>query len=464
MSDTNIEAGGMKGMFASALAPVVSDETVLQQTNPPSDNPPVSLRRDPMEFVPQVQNTQPGQAPTQQAADGQIDAVDDDYRFNVETDPLVQQAAQPVVSQTQPVTPVEESELEALGAEMVANGKIKDSRWDTVYNRGYKVVQEVAKNLGYKPDSEQIVQAFNSHLDLDAMRTDFVTASPEAPEKFTRYWFSENAPGAAEMAASLPVALSKTNPMAFQALAAPIVGYTCSQLENMAADQRFSVEDRARLADAAALVKHVTGNGTVQSSGSGSTDAPNGEVAQLRARIVQLEGRGQQQSVDNVRNEIQTLEQSVVDADVNRALEAWDKHFPDRPSLRAAAKIALTDAALRAISSNNGIRSAVQAGKARMLASGSTGEVAQLRKIIRQGYETPLQTLRTNLLKEAGLNLSGQSQQVRAVLQQGAQKTTPAGNGISPDRTQAPLQRNTNESPKDFMARNFRTQMAQPRI
>jgi len=443
---------GMRGMFASALAPAVENPPLQQETQPEA-----------VEAPPEQEVVAPPEEETQEAP-----AVDD-FSLDLDADPLADAPAASTDAPEDPAVPDDDDSIKQLKEYALKSGT-SEARFQRIYE-AHKVIQELRKppedgGLGFRPDVSQIKVAFDDHLVFDQMKTEFSTGNPEAAKPFTGYWFGTDRagrplPGSIEIAEELPYQLAEMNPQAFEALKAPIVLGLQQHLQKLATTGNYSDEDKARLENAAAVIAAVSGKSAAAPVERQSAPAQESdELTRLRRQVAEMQGRQQKESQGSVIRAVDDQIIKVLQADVERALKPLKDHYASSPNLFNAAKEAVQAKLLQEMKSNRTVMTKVENAKLRMSRRGDTDELPSVLRMVRQAYEGHLSAHRITYLKEAGVTMAAKASQQRTQLQQSSQRTAPVSSGVSPGQS-APVSqpKQPHESPVDYRKRVMREAM-----
>lgn len=98
---------------------------------------------------------------------------------------------------------LEEAQTKADAANEPNNLDLRSPRGRTVYG-DHKDTMVVARSLGFKPSPEDIQTWYASHGDLDAMRTDLLSAKPENVANFVQNMATQSPEGMSTLAGVLP--------------------------------------------------------------------------------------------------------------------------------------------------------------------------------------------------------------------------------------------------------------------
>ncbi|NBW07812.1 MAG: hypothetical protein EBR82_07275 [Caulobacteraceae bacterium] len=426
-----INVGGLREAIAASLNQAPVPLAVLQQQAPVAAPEP-AVTAPPPEAP--AGSLEPGAQPQ---TDLPIQA-EDDFELDLSKNPLNEEPA------ADPAAPALEAPMTRREAEVEFQQLLKTNpRFQRIYENHTQLSKLAAPpeegGIGFRPDADQVREWHQAHATMDQMIRDFSTGTPDAMKNFVDFWVGKDASGATmrgadQFAENFPVLLAQSNPEAYQKIGTHYGTNVVSTLTQMAQSAGYSDDDKARLVDAANILAKVTGAPLQAQPQAAPAAKPNDEVAALRQRIAELEGRGQQQAQESVRSTVIRNFDTALERDADAALKPLKAAYANQPIIFDALRKQMVGEMREIAMSNLAIRNEINNHINAMTARGDTSQMDRVIRLWRQGYADSLPAVRQNYLKAAGATVMQSADQARAVMQQASTKTAP-GPGTAPGQS-----------------------------
>lgn len=274
--------------------------------------------------------------------------------------------------------------------------------------------------IGFKPDVEEIKAWHEQSSTFKLMMDDVSSGDPEG--KFSAFWFGQQ--GAAQIAANLPQVLSNVNPEAYAKIGQHYESKLLAEFQNLAGNPRYSEEDRARLADAAALIANVrqipASPQTAQQPASGDS-----EIERLRREVHELRNGQTRQVAGSIKETVFNALDDAISRDADAALAPVRNSVKD-PIMYDALKSKLVADMRQKAQANSGIRNQINGHLQEMYRFGNTAAMEKVVRLWRQGYADSLPAMRSQYLKAVGMSVVSKAASDKAVMQQAQDKTSPS--------------------------------------